>query len=58
MRDIYDGVKDYIKDVRHDARLRSLGMLSFFNQWKEGSVFHYIRQRRITRKIRKQKGKK
>lgn len=64
MRNILNGIRDYIKDCWHDwlcKRVRAIDCrifervycaprklgweLSF--EWKEGSVWHYIKQRKI-----------
>ena len=56
------GIKDYIKDCWHDWLIRRLFKLFYKNKphklpdlWKEGSVWHYIRQRKIAKKIKEKK---
>lgn len=62
MKDIYLGIKDYCNDCWHDFLFRHLqryyrtqlrcldkraGMNVYLFFWKEGSVFYYIKQRKI-----------
>lgn len=63
MREVYLGIKDYIKDCWHDyvlvpryerEQIRDDGwVLGKYVPFKEGSVWHYIRQRRIAKRIKK-----
>ena len=66
IKDIYLGICDYLKDVRHDRILNKARKIGFkvyckgyegnttsakFKwveaiEWKEGSILHYIQQRR------------
>lgn len=71
MKHILQGIGDYIKDCWHDFLLRHLckfykkcviffisnktGTRSDLSFWKEGSVWHYIRQRKITKNHKKKK---
>lgn len=66
MKNIILGINDYLKDIAHDkALVRYFGYCSDIKiqdyndfsdvwhrptTWKEGSVWHYIRQRRIASK--------
>lgn len=50
MRDIFLGLRDYVKDTWHDVYHRQ-----GFYEFKEGSLAHYIRQRRLARKNKKTK---
>lgn len=69
MREVILGIKDYLNDVWHDMRLRHeikhpetekrkwvIDHYECF--WKEGSVWYYIRQRRIAKKMKALRGKK
>lgn len=63
MKYIWLGIKDYYKDVRHDCLVCKIKKvygskdLMFYNDyletyeyiidWKEGSLWHYIQQRKI-----------
>lgn len=65
---VINGIRDYIKDCWHDWHLhyieRSIGNEPLFSMgdksnewnamidWKEGSVWHYIRQRRIAKRMK------
>lgn len=76
MKYIWFGIKDYIKDKRHDHYVYKLfciyrrpmyftpaeddEMLLPIREWREGSVWHYIRQRKeyfadASKKIKKRK---
>lgn len=65
MKYIINGIRDYIKDCRHD-RLYTIATREYdqwieddvqkyavipAGTWKEGSIWHYIRQRKIGAKI-------
>ena len=66
MKAIILGIKDYIKDCWHDWHLhcveKSIGNQPVFfmskaedawvakTDWKEGSVWHYIKQRRLAKR--------
>lgn len=67
MKAIFLGTKDYIKDCWHDwlsNRLHKVqgeriytydakeDLTCWVHPWKEGSVFHYIKQRRIGKKAK------
>lgn len=61
------GLRDYLKDIFHDwiyaklIRLEKIHKLYYKKNnkmiaiytWKEGSLCHYIQQRKIAKKIRK-----
>lgn len=49
MKEVILGIKDYMKDIRHDRACTNPYLM-----WKEGSVWHYIRQRRIAKKALKE----
>lgn len=67
MKYIWLGIKDYCKDCWHDFLLEHLfrcykkcviyfisnqtGIRHELAFWKEGSVWHYIQQRKIAKKI-------
>lgn len=71
MKYIWLGFKDYCKDCWHDFLLEHLfrfykkcviffipdktGVRQDLAFWKEGSVWHYIRQRKIATKVKKVK---
>lgn len=63
LKSIILGTKDYIKDTKHEhlcGKVAKIGCLVYENttdgewrqtsQWKEGSIWHYIRQRRLAGK--------
>lgn len=66
MKEIILGIKDYIKDCQHDWLVRQIKKYYFLveskdetdgywyplHSWKEGNVWHYIRQRRIAKTIK------
>ena len=68
---IFQGIKDYCKDCWHDWHLhyveKSIGNEPLFCMakdedawiamidWKEGDLWHYIRQRKIGNKVKKQR---
>lgn len=45
VREIIQGIKDYIKDVFHDWIYRN------DYEWKEGNVRHYVQQRKISKGV-------
>lgn len=47
VREIIQGIKDYIKDVFHDWIYRN------DYEWKEGNVRHYVQQRKISKGMKK-----
>lgn len=66
MREVILGINDYLNDCWHDWLLRRIQRYYFviktkdyagddwmpLYEWKEGSILHYIRQRRITKKVK------
>lgn len=55
MKYIFLGIKDYCKDCWHDWLIHRL--VNLYNEkikegwlWKEGSLWHYIQQRKIAEK--------
>ena len=55
MKEIFLGIKDYCKDCWHDWLITKLVNLHKETVkvewlWKEGSAWHYIRQRKIAKK--------
>lgn len=70
MKYIFQGIKDYCKDCWHDFLFRHLlkfykkcaiffisnktGTRSDLSFWKEGNLWHYIRQRKIGNKVKKE----
>lgn len=62
MREVILGIKDYLNDCwhdyvlspmwKHDERRSEGGITGKFVTWKEGSIWHYIRQRRIAKKAK------
>lgn len=66
MKEIILGTKDYIKDCWHDWLLKRIRKHYFLIEakdnprgdwyplceWKEGNVWHYIRQRQIVKTIK------
>ena len=74
MKEIILGIKDYLNDVKHDKMCLYISKVfdqyvcddvgdedfEFVETpaWKEGSVWHYIRQRKIANiRLKKRKGK-
>ena len=66
MKYILQGIGDYIKDCWHDMHLFLVWKLHphkkrrwqaghYDYYWKEGSVWHYIQQRKIGNKVKKQR---
>ena len=71
MKYIFLGIKDYCKDCWHDFLLEHLfrfykrcpikfisnqtGALLDMTFWKEGNLWHYIKQRKIANKLKKDK---
>lgn len=71
MKEVILGIKDYCKDCWHDWLLEHLfrfykncviffipdktGARQDLSFWKEGSVWHYIRQRKIAKKRKESK---
>lgn len=63
MKPIFLGIKDYVKDCWHDyvliprwrreERTEDGWVLGKYVSWKEGSIWHYIRQRRIAKRNEK-----
>lgn len=53
MREIYQGIRDYIKDVRHDMGYSNKTPRPAYLNWKEGSVWHYIRQRQVVKRVKR-----
>lgn len=63
IRCVFLGIKDYIKDCWHDyvliprwerqEKAEHAWVLGKFVTWKEGSVRHYIKQRRISAQAKK-----
>ena len=70
-KSIFLGIRDYCRDVYHDwlnRRALAIGSRVYDKgdcdgvpiwfvaiDWKEGSVWHYIRQRKIGNKVKKEK---
>lgn len=67
MKEIWLGIKDYIRDSWHDWLVRRMKKLyeandlTFYDdysdiyiiEWKEGGLWYYIRQRRFAKQMRK-----
>lgn len=66
VKDILNGIHDYVKDCYHDQMMRdakelgcvlydkvtkkkSNGMHIVATAWKEGSMWHYIKQRKLSK---------
>ncbi len=53
MKYIWLGIKDYCKDIYHDWVLKQYWKFyktdDYPTSWKEGSVFHYINQRKLAK---------
>lgn len=49
MKEIIQGIGDYIKDCRHDKNFGSKTARPAYMDWKEGNVWHYIKQRKIAK---------
>ena len=68
MKYMIQGIRDYIKDRRHDRMYEAItreydqwmrdGHKYYAvipaGEWKEGSVWHYIKQRKIATKVKKE----
>lgn len=52
MKEIILGIKDYMHDCRHDKGYSNKTPRPEYLNWKEGNVWHYIRQRRIAKAIK------
>lgn len=59
MKYIWLGIKDYIKDWWHDWLIRRLFKLFYKDKphklpdlWKEGSIWHYIQQRKAAKLLK------